>query len=86
MLSFKIKGGKDRTLDFLRKLKVIKASPSLGGVESLATYPILSASFAMTEDVREALGITENLIRLSVGLEDIEDLEEDLDQALSRVK
>ena len=86
VLSFKIKGGKDRTLDFLSKLKVIRASPSLGGVESLATYPVLSASFAMTQDVREALGITENLIRLSTGLEDIEDLEEDLDQALSRAQ
>ncbi len=83
VLSFKIKGGKDGTINFLRKLKVIRASPSLGGVESLATYPILSASFAMTQDVREALGITENLIRLSVGLEDVEDLKEDLDQALS---
>jgi len=82
VLSFKIKGGKDKALNFLKKVNIIKASPSLGGVESLATYPVLSASRGMDQEVREQLGITENLIRLSVGLEDVEDLKEDIDSSL----
>ena len=82
VLSFKIKGGKEEALNFLKNVKIIKASPSLGGVESLATYPILSASRGMDPKVREELGITENLIRLSIGLEDVEDLKEDIDNAL----
>ncbi|MGQ9781405.1 MAG: cystathionine gamma-synthase family protein [Nitrososphaeria archaeon] len=82
VLSFKIKGDKDRTLSFMRNVRIIKSTPSLGGVESLATYPIESAARGMTEEVREELGITENLIRLSVGLEEVEDLKADIDNAL----
>ncbi len=82
VLSFKIKGGKEDTLSFMRNVKIIKSTPSLGGVESLATYPIQSAARGMTEEVREELGITENLIRLSVGLEDVDDLIADIDNAL----
>ncbi|MEM0385480.1 MAG: PLP-dependent transferase, partial [Nitrososphaeria archaeon] len=76
------KGGKDSAFKFFKKIKVIKSTPSLGGVETLATYPILSASKSMPQSLKEELGITENLIRLSVGLEDIEDLKEDIEQAL----
>ena len=82
VLCFKIKGGRDEVLRFLMRLQIVKASPSLGGVESLATYPVLSASRGMDPEVRQELGITENLIRLSVGLEDVEDLKEDIDNAL----
>ncbi|MEM2505907.1 MAG: cystathionine gamma-synthase family protein [Nitrososphaeria archaeon] len=82
VVSFKVKGGKDSAFKFFKKIKVIKSTPSLGGVETLATYPILSASKSMPQSLKEELGITENLIRLSVGLEDIEDLKEDIEQAL----
>ena len=82
VLSFKIKGGKDAAFKFFKNVKIIKASPSLGGVESLATYPVLSASRGISQEVRAELGISENLIRLSVGLEDVNDLREDLDRAL----
>ncbi|MCX8188271.1 MAG: cystathionine gamma-synthase family protein [Nitrososphaeria archaeon] len=82
VVSFKVKGGKESAFNFFKKIKVIKSTPSLGGVETLATYPILSASKSMPQSLKEELGITDNLIRLSVGLEDIEDLKEDIEQAL----
>ncbi len=82
VVSFKIKGGKDAAFNFFKKVNVIKSTPSLGGVETLATYPILSASKSMPQSLKEELGITENLVRLSVGLEDVEDLKEDIEQAL----
>lgn len=82
VISFKVRGGRDEALKVLRRVKIIKPSPSLGGPESLLTYPIISASRYIPEDIRRKLGITENLLRLSVGLEDPEDLIEDLSQAL----
>ncbi len=85
VVSFKIKGGKHKVFKFMKSLKVIKCSPSLGGTESLITYPIISAAKTMKPSVREELGITENLLRLSVGLEDIEDLLLDLEKALSSI-
>ncbi|MEM3491311.1 MAG: PLP-dependent transferase, partial [Fervidicoccaceae archaeon] len=83
VVSFKVKGGRDFALSVLRKLKIIIPSPSFGGPESLLTYPIISASKYIQEEDRRALGITEDLLRLSVGLEDVDDIIEDLDQALS---
>jgi len=82
VVSFKVKGGRDEAIKVLKKVKIIKPSPSLGGPESLLTYPVISASRYIPEDIRRKLGITENLLRLSVGLEDPEDLVEDLSQAL----
>ncbi|HDD33839.1 MAG TPA: cystathionine gamma-synthase family protein, partial [Thermofilaceae archaeon] len=63
----------------------IRPSPSLGGTESLLTYPVISAAKTLAAEDRRKLGITENLLRLSVGLEDPEDLKEDLDRALSQL-
>src|SRR5271170_606819 len=82
LLSFKVKGGKPKAIEVLRKVKLIKPSPSLGGTESLLNYPITSASKTISPAVRKELGITENLLRLALGLEDIEDLQADLEQAL----
>lgn len=82
VVSFEVKGGKSAALSVLKKVKLIRPSPSLGGTESLLTYPVLSASRSLPEDVRIKLGITDGLLRLSVGLEDPEDLIEDLEQAL----
>ena len=84
VLSFKVKGGKDAAMQLLKEVKVIKPSPSLGGTESLLTYPLTSASKTMSPAVRKELGIGENLLRLSVGLEDVEDLKDDLAQTLKR--
>jgi len=85
LLSFKVKGGKKEALEVLRKVQVIKPSPSLGGTESLLSYPISSASKTLSPGVRKELGIGENLLRLALGLEDLEDLKEDLSQALSAI-
>jgi len=82
VVSFKVKGGREDALKVLRSVKLIIPSPSFGGAESLLTYPVISASKYIPPEDRERLGIGENLLRLSVGLEDVEDLKEDLDQAL----
>ena len=83
LLSFKVRGGKKEALEVLKKVKVIKPSPSLGGTESLLNYPVTSASKTLSPAVRRELGIGDNLLRLAMGLEDIEDLKEDLSQALA---
>ena len=83
LLSFKVKGGKKEALEVLKKVQVIKPSPSLGGTESLLNYPLTSASKTLSPAVRRELGIGDNLLRLALGLEDIEDLKEDLSQALA---
>lgn len=83
VLSFKIKGTKEDTLRFLKKLKIIKPAPSLGGTESLISIATAAAAKYIPEKEREKLGISENLLRLSVGLEDPNDLIEDINQALN---
>ena len=82
VVSFKHAGGKEGAKRFLCSLGRIFPSPSLGGVESLASYPVISAAKTMPRERRELLGITDDLIRLSVGLEDVEALIEDIDSAL----
>jgi cystathionine gamma-synthase len=83
VLSFKVNGGKSKALDVLKQVRLIKPSPSLGGTESLLTYPTTSASKTISPAVKKELGITEDLLRLSLGLEDVEDLQADLEQALA---
>ncbi|MEM0319808.1 MAG: PLP-dependent transferase, partial [Candidatus Nezhaarchaeales archaeon] len=82
VVSFEVKGNGETAKKFLRSLKVIKPSPSLGGCESLASHPVSSSHRDVPREERERLGITEGLIRISVGLEDLNDLIEDIDQAL----
>jgi cystathionine beta-lyase len=83
MVSFTFTSGlkKDAT-DFLEKLKVFTLAESLGGVESLANHPALMTHASIPEDKRKEIGITDDLVRLSVGIEDADDLIEDLKQAL----
>ncbi|MEL9990409.1 MAG: cystathionine gamma-synthase family protein [Thermoproteus sp.] len=85
VVSFRIKGGRREVERLFSSFKLITPSPSLGGTETIATYPVLSAASPIPPEDREELGITEDLIRLSVGLEDVEDLIEDLDQALNSI-
>ncbi|MGB9805187.1 MAG: cystathionine gamma-synthase family protein [Thermoproteota archaeon] len=82
VVTFKVKDGKEGAIRVLKKVNIIKPAPSLGGIESLLTYPVISAAKLIAPEDRERLGITEDVLRLSVGLEDVEDLKEDLDQAL----
>ncbi|RLF07058.1 MAG: cystathionine gamma-synthase family protein [Thermoprotei archaeon] len=82
VVSFEVKGDEATAKRFLRNLKVIKPSPSLGGCESLASHPASSSHRDLPREERTRLGISENLIRLSIGLEDVNDLIEDIDSAL----
>ena len=69
--------------EFFRSLKVITLAESLGGVESLVCHPSSMTHAAIPKDVRDAVGITDTLIRFSVGIEDYDDLKEDLEQAIA---
>jgi len=82
MVTFTFKSGKkEDAIKFLENLKVFTLAESLGGVESLANHPALMTHASIPEDKRKEVGISDDLVRLSVGIEDIEDLLEDLDQA-----
>jgi cystathionine gamma-lyase len=82
MLSFYVKGGVEEAYDVLGKLELFSQAVSLGGVESLIEYPWTMTHGPMPEEARREMGIAENLIRVSVGLEDIEDLIADFEAAL----
>jgi len=84
VVSFEIKGGIDAANSFLKRIKVFYLAESLGGVASLAEHPATMSHASMPKEHREKVGITDELIRLSVGLENIDDLIEDLGQALKR--
>jgi cystathionine gamma-synthase/cystathionine gamma-lyase len=82
VVSFKLKGGLEECNAFFRKLKIFQLADSLGGVESLANYSALMTHDYFPAELRKKIGVTDNLIRLSVGIENIDDLVEDLNQAL----
>jgi O-succinylhomoserine sulfhydrylase len=82
MISFDVRGGKRAAFDFLRALQVVKISNNLGDAKSLVTHPATTTHQRLKEEDRAALGIGDGLVRLSVGLEDPDDLAEDLVQAL----
>ncbi|HSV93192.1 MAG TPA: PLP-dependent transferase, partial [Desulfobacterales bacterium] len=82
IVSVRLSGGRDAALAFLRGLRVFSLAESLGGVESLASYPAEMTHASIPPDERERRGISGGLVRLSVGIEDIEDLLEDIDEAL----
>jgi len=83
MLTFFLKGGLSAARGFLEKVNVFTLAESLGGVESLIEHPAIMTHASIPKDVREQLGIYDNLVRVSVGIEDVKDLIADLDQALS---
>ncbi|WP_292053366.1 MULTISPECIES: cystathionine gamma-synthase [unclassified Brevundimonas] len=83
MVSVVIDGDLERTKRVLERVRVFTLAESLGGVESLVNHPAIMTHASIPKDVREASGVTDSLIRLSVGVEDIDDLIADLDQALS---
>jgi len=82
MMSFELAGGQERAIRFLKSVTIPITAPSLGGVESLITMPATTAHLGMSNQDRLKLGITDGLIRFSVGIESTEDLIEDLAQAL----
>jgi cystathionine beta-lyase/cystathionine gamma-synthase len=82
MLSFELKDGVAEADAFIKRTTLPIAAPSLGGVETLITRPAITSHAGMSPEDRERLGITDKLIRLSVGIEATDDLIEDFDQAL----
>ena len=82
MISFRIKGGEKEAFQFMNHLRLIKLAVSLGSTESLIQHPASMTHIAVEEGVKRRVGITDNLIRLSVGIEHYEDLIEDITSAL----
>ncbi len=85
MVSFDIGGDLDRARRFLENTRLFALAESLGGVESLVNHPAIMTHGSVPKDRREQLGITDTLIRLSVGIEDVDDLIADLEAALDHV-
>jgi len=83
MISFRIKGGLEEAKTFLSSLKVFTLAESLGGFESLAEHPAIMTHSSIAKEEREEIGIYDSVVRLSVGIEDQEDLLADVDQALA---
>lgn len=83
MISILVDGDLARTKKIMERLQVFTVAESLGGVESLANHPAIMTHASVPKEVREAGGVTDNLIRLSVGVEDLDDLIADLEQALA---
>ena len=82
MISFVIDGDAQETAGVVDRLKLFSIAPSLGGVESLVTQPITTTHINLTPEERTKRGIVDGMVRISVGLEDVEDLWADLEQAL----
>ena len=86
IVSFEVDGGKAAAFKFLNGLGLVDISNNLGDSKSLATHPSTTTHQKLMPEEKQSLGITEGLVRVSVGLEDVEDLKEDLDRALSKVR
>ncbi len=82
MISFELKGGLEAGKKMMNSVKVCTLAVSLGGVETLIQHPASMTHAGMPKELREQAGITDGLVRLSVGIEDVDDLIEDLDQAM----
>ncbi|MBI2792627.1 MAG: cystathionine gamma-synthase [Gammaproteobacteria bacterium] len=82
MISVVMTGNQVNAISFLQKLRIFTLAESLGGVESLIEHPALMTHAAIPADHRQKIGIEESMVRISVGIEDVKDLMDDLDQAL----
>jgi O-succinylhomoserine sulfhydrylase len=82
LICFDLKGGKQAAFAFENALDIIKISNNLGDAKSLITHPATTTHKNLTDEARAELGIAPGTLRLSVGLEDVDDLIEDLDRAL----
>jgi cystathionine beta-lyase/cystathionine gamma-synthase len=85
MIGFVVKGGDDAALKFMRGLTMIYEATSLGGVESLVECPFNSSHMMIPEDVRHAAGLVPGYVRMSIGIEDVEDLWADLERGFANV-
>jgi methionine-gamma-lyase len=85
MISFEVKGGLDAITKMFDSLELIKLATSLGGVDTIATIPSISTHGGLSKEEQLKVGITEKLVRASIGIEDSEDLENDFNNALSKI-
>lgn len=85
MISFELMGSVAQARAFLKAVRLFTCAESLGGVESLIEHPALMTHASIPESQRAKLGITDGLIRLSVGVEHVGDLQADLEQAFAAV-
>jgi len=85
IVSFELSGGNPAATHVMNTLKLFRLAESLGAVESMVTHPATMTHAAVPKEEREARGFSDGLVRLSVGIEDIDDLIEDLEQALSGI-
>ena len=85
MVTFALSGDKAAAFRFMNALEIIRISNNLGDAKSIATHPTTTTHQRMTEEDRQALGITPGLIRLSIGLEHTDDLIRDITRALEAV-
>ena len=83
MISIELKGGIEESRRFLERCELFALAESLGGVESLIEHPAIMTHASVPSEARAALGISDTLCRLSIGIEALEDLRADLSQALS---
>jgi cystathionine gamma-lyase len=83
MITAYLKGGLAESRKFLEKVRIFALAESLGGVESLIEHPAIMTHASVPAEVRQQLGISDSMVRLSVGIEDADDLIADLDQALA---
>jgi cystathionine gamma-synthase/O-succinylhomoserine sulfhydrylase len=86
VFSFEIDGGREQAMGVLNALRLIDISNNIGDTKSLMTHPASTTHSSITPEARAAMGISEGMLRISVGLEDVDDLIEDLEQALESVK
>ena len=82
MVTFEVEGGKAKAFDVLRRLKLVDISNNLGDAKTLMTHPASTTHRNIGAEARTMMGITDGMLRLSVGLEDIKDILEDVKQAL----
>ena len=85
MIGFELKGGLEAGRIVMDRVRLATLAVSLGGVETLIEHPASMTHAAMSKEAREAAGFTDGLVRYSVGIEDVEDLIADLDQALNAI-
>jgi O-succinylhomoserine sulfhydrylase len=84
IFAFEVPGGRAQAFALLDALELVDISNNIGDTRSLLCHPASTTHASMSAEAREAMGVTEGLLRINVGLEDIEDLKEDIDRALAK--
>jgi len=85
LISFEVEGNLERTRDFVHRLSLPYLAPSLGGVETLVSHPATVSYYDLSPEERLSIGITDQLVRYAVGIEDAQELVDDIEQALAGI-